>query len=179
MCISSECCHAYFHLWWGKVCYSLWISQYHPASWCSRVHCWLVCLPALSTPLKNHQTETKTEIKPLQNQGKKNLLHLNFSNPVGFVGTFLPALAETPESAPEQQKLFGSQIKSNCCLFHCPDKFFINCVRSLRVRGRGKKKQKAVQECGLGKVPTINGVAVTSGYLKICHCQLPGGFCCL
>lgn len=27
----------------------------------------------------------------------------------------------------------------------------------------GKRKEKAVQECRLGKVPTINGVAVTSG----------------
>lgn len=75
--------------------------------------------------------------------------------------------------------LFGSQIKSNCCLFHCPDKFFINCVRSLWGRERGERKKKAVQECGLGKVPMINGVAVTSRYLKIHRCQLPGGFCCL
>lgn len=76
--------------------------------------------------------------------------------------------------------LFGSQIKSNCCLFHCPDKFFISCIRSLwGGEKRKREKKKAVQECRLGKVPMINGVAVTSGYLKIRQCQLPGGFCCL
>lgn len=146
-----------------------------PSSWGSRAHCWLGSLPALCAPLKKNPNKQRPHKTPQKLYISIFLILLVLWSRFCQQLQKLPSLHLNSRNSP----LFGSQIKSNCCLFHCPDKFFINCVRSLWGRERRKRKKKAVEECRLGKVPTINGVAVTSGYLKIHRCQLPGGFCCL
>lgn len=63
-----------------------------------------------------HSQKQQQKIPTPQTNKKKNTKNnLSFSNPIVFVGTFLPAFAETPKSAPELEKLsslwFPDQIK--------------------------------------------------------------------
>lgn len=133
-------------------------------------------LPALSTPLKKPNKQTFH----LPKKHPQTALHLHLSIHIRFVGTFLTAITETLESTPEQQKLLSLAPRSNQMgvYFIAPINFLLTVLEVCK-EGRREEKKKAVQECRLGKVPTINGVAATSGYLKIRRCQVPGGFCCL
>lgn len=65
-------------------------------------------LPVLSTHLKNPTNKLSTFQK-----NQKTPLHLHLSNHTGFVGTFLTAIAETLDSAPEEQKLLSLAPRSN------------------------------------------------------------------
>lgn len=151
------------------------------SSWCERTCCGLVSLPALSNHVKKPNKLSTFQNLPTKNQ--KTPLHRHLSNHVGFVGTFLTAITETLDSAPEQQNLLSLAPRSNqtSVYFIAPINFLLTVLEVCEEerREREKKKKKTVQECRLGKVPAINGVAATSGYLKIHQCQVPGGFCCL
>lgn len=113
MHISAGCCHACVHLQFFKVHYFLWILQCTPLlPGVPRAHCGLIFLPALSTPLKKPNKQTFH----LPKKTPKNKEHLSISIYLIILSLwarFLTAIAETLESAPEQQKLLSLAPRSN------------------------------------------------------------------
>lgn len=85
---------------------------YSSSSWGSRAHCGLIFLPALSTPLKkpNKQTFHLPKKTPKNKEHPSISIHLII---LGLWARFLTAIAETLESAPEQQKLLSLAPRSN------------------------------------------------------------------
>lgn len=125
-------------VWCFKVHYFLWISQCNPLFPHVQGHTVVWSPSSFHSLKKTQQTNFPSSKKTPPNSSPSPFIysywvcgHISDSNHRNsWVYTWT---AETP--------LFGSQIKSNGCLFHCPNKFFINCVRSLQGREKGREEK--------------------------------------
>lgn len=145
------------HLMCFKVHYFLWISQCNPLLRHVQGHT-VICSPSPFHSLKKTQ---QTNFPPSKKTPSKTKKHLSITIYLIMLGFWACSWQQSQKLSSlhlnSKTPLSGSQIKSNRCLFHCPNKFFINCIRSLRGREKGKRRKKLFRNADWAKCPQLMG----------------------